>query len=148
MTTQPTSIGGKPIVTLERPRSGNEKQAQLLEAILLPGRGMSLLQIKGYLPGKGEIGLIEAPPLAEAKRILDEQDDEWGNKVFHMGGAVLLPFPNRITGKLSSDGKKIQATVAGKSVSLPANWRGKNPGASCFYPWTAFAVAVSGRAST
>ena len=129
MKTEATSIGGKPVVTLERPRSGNENQAQFLEAILLPGRGMSLLQIKGYVPGKGEIGLIDAPPLADAKRILDHEDDEFGNKVFQMGGAILLPFPNRITGKLSPDGKKIQATVAGKSISLPANWRGKNPGA-------------------
>jgi len=127
--TESTSIGGKPIVTLDRPRSGDQSQPQLLEAILLPGRGMSLLQITGYLPGKGEIGLIEAPPLAAAKRILDHEDDEWGNHVFHMGGAILLPYPNRITGTLSPDGKAIQASVAGQSVSLPANWRGKNPGA-------------------
>ena len=90
---------------------------------------MSLLQLKGYIPGKGEIGLIEAPPLAEAKQILDHEDDEFGNKVFHISGAILLPFPNRITGTLSPDGKRIQATVAGKSVSLQANWRGKAPGA-------------------
>ena len=90
---------------------------------------MSLLQIKGYIPGKGEIGLIDAPALADAKRILDQEDDEWGNKIFHISGAILLPYPNRITGSLSPDGKDVQATVAGKSVSLPANWRGKNPGA-------------------
>lgn len=114
---------------LERPRTEDKSRSQLLEAILLPGRGMSLLHLKGYVPGKGEMGLIDASPLAEAKRILDEQDDEWGNKVFHMGGAILLPFANRITGKLSSDGKKILAAVAGKFVELPANWRGKNPGA-------------------
>ena len=129
MKTEAISIGGKPIVILERPRSGNEDQSQFLQAILLPGRGMSLLQISGYVPGKGEIGLIDAPALPDAQRILDHEDDEFGNKVFHMGGAILLPFPNRITGALSPDGKRIQATVAGKSVSLPANWRGKNPGA-------------------
>jgi len=90
---------------------------------------MSLFQTKAHIPGKGEIGLIDAPSLTEAKQILDHEDNEWGNKVFHMGGAILLPYPNRITGKLSADGKTIQATVAGKSVSLPANWKGKNPGA-------------------
>jgi aldose 1-epimerase len=129
MQTEAISIGGKPIVILERPRSGNEDQSQFLQAILLPGRGMSLVQIRGYVPGKGEIGLIDAPALPDAQRILDHEDDEFGNQVFHMGGAILLPFPNRITGALSPDGKRIQATVAGKSVSLPANWRGKNPGA-------------------
>ncbi len=125
MTSQIT-IGGLPLVTLNRPRSGNQNP-QLLQAVLVPGRGMSLLQLNGFVPGKGEIGLVDAPPLAEAQRILDHEDNEWGNKIFHMGGAILLPFPNRITGKLSPDGKTIQAMVAGKAVDLPANWRGKNP---------------------
>jgi aldose 1-epimerase len=129
MKTETTSIGSKPIVILERTRSTDQTRPQLLEAILLPGRGMSLLQIKAYLPGAGEIGLINSPPITDAKRILDQEDDEWGNQVFHLGGAILLPYPNRITGKLSHDGKKIQTTVAGKSVFLPANWHGKNPGA-------------------
>jgi galactose mutarotase-like enzyme len=127
--TQATSIAGKPVVTLTRPRPRNENQAHLLEAVLLPGRGMSLLQVKAFLPGKGEIGLIDAPPLAEAKRILEQEDDEWGNKIFGISGAILLPYPNRITGTVSADGKNIQAVVAGKPVSLPANWRGKKPGA-------------------
>ncbi len=129
MKTEAISIGGKPVVTLERAPGEDENQAQFLEAILLPGRGMSLLQLKAHIPGKGDIGLIDAPPLAEAKQILDHEDDEFGNKVFHISGAILLPFPNRITGTVSPDGKTIQAVVAGKSVSLPANWRGKNPGA-------------------
>jgi aldose 1-epimerase len=129
MKTEIISIGSKPVVILERTRSADQTHPQLLEAILLPGRGMSLLQIKAYLPGAGEIGLINSPPITDAKRILNQEDDEWGNQVFHMGGAILLPYPNRITGKLSPDGKKVQTTVAGRSVSLPANWHGKNPGA-------------------
>jgi aldose 1-epimerase len=40
-----------------------------------------------------------------------------------------LPFANRIRGKVSSDGKTITATVAGKTVTLPANWSGSEPGA-------------------
>ncbi len=61
--------------------------------------------------------------------MLDKGDDEFGNQVFKIGGAILLPFANRIRGKVSPDGKTITATVAGKTVTLPANWSGNNPGA-------------------
>jgi aldose 1-epimerase len=61
--------------------------------------------------------------------LLNKGDDEFGNQVFKIGGAILLPFANRIRGNPSADGKTITATVAGKTVTLPANWSGKNAGA-------------------
>lgn len=125
----PIEIGGEPVVVLRRPRSADQNKPQFLEATVLPGRGMAVLQIKAYIPGKGEINLLNTPPLPEAAQMLDKSDDEFGNQVFKFGGAILLPFANRIRGKLSSDGKTITATVAGKPVRLPANWSGNNPGA-------------------
>lgn len=126
---QPVEIGGEPVVVLRRPRSGGRSKPQFLEATVLPGRGMAVLQIKAYIPGKGEINLLNSPPLPEAQQMLDKGDDPFGNQVFKFGGAILLPFANRIRGKVSSDGKTITATIAGKTVTLPANWSGKNPGA-------------------
>lgn len=123
------SIGGEPVVVLQRPMSRNKAAPQFLEATVLPGRGMAVLQIKAYIPGKGEISLLNSPPLPEAEQLLDKSDDEFGNQVFKIGGAILLPFANRIRGKLSPDGKTITAEVAGKTVTLPANWSGNNPGA-------------------
>ena len=123
------SIGGEPVVILQRPGVADKSKPQFLEATILPGRGMAVLQIKAYLPGKGEIDLLNAPPLAEAEQLLDKGDDEFGNEVFKIGGAILLPYANRIRGKLSSDGKTITATVAGKTVTLPANWTSGKPGA-------------------
>ena len=123
------SIGGEPVVTLQRPSITDETKPQFLQAIVLPGRGMAVLQIKAHLPGKGEIDLLNSPPLPQAKQLLDKDDDEFGNQVFKFGGAILLPFANRIRGKVAPDGKTITATVAGKTVTLPANWSGKNPGA-------------------
>ena len=123
------SIGGEPVVTLQRPAVTDRDKPQFLEATILPGRGMAVLQIKAYLPGKGEIDVLNAPPLADAEQLLDKKDDEFGNEVFKIGGAILLPFANRIRGKLGPDGQTITATVAGQSVSLPANWSGNNPGA-------------------
>lgn len=126
---QAISIGGEPVVTLRRPEVSDRSQPQFLEAEILPGRGMAVLQIKAYLPGKGEIDVLNTPPLAEAEKLLDQGDDEFGNQVFKIGGAILLPFANRIRGKVSADGKTITATVAGKTVTPPANWSGNNPGA-------------------
>ena len=117
------------MATLRRPAVNEASKPQFLEAEILPGRGMAVLQIKAYLPGKGEIDLLNSPPLPEAEKLLDQGDDEFGNQIFKIGGAILLPFANRIRGKLSADGKTITATVAGKTVTLPANWSGNKPGA-------------------
>ena len=127
--THAISIGGEPVVVLQRPRSSGQSKPQFLETTVLPGRGMAVLQIKAFVPGKGEINLLNSPALAEAEQMLDKGDDQFGNQVFKFGGAILLPFANRIRGKVSADGKTITATVAGKTVTLPANWSGNNPGA-------------------
>ena len=123
------SVGGEPVVTLRRPASKDSSKPQFLEAEILPGRGMAVLQIKAFLPGKGDINLLNSPPLPEAEQLLDKGDDQFGNQVFKIGGAILLPFANRIRGQLAADGKTITATVAGKTVTLPANWSGTEPGA-------------------
>ena len=126
---QATSIGGAPVVTLRRPAGNDRSKPQFVAAEILPGRGMAVLQIKAYLPGKGEIDVLNSPSLTEAAKLLDEGDDEFGNEVFKIGGAILLPYANRIRGKVAADGKTITATVAGKTVTLPANWSGNNTGA-------------------
>jgi hypothetical protein len=149
MKTEAISIGGKPVVTLERAPGEDENQAQFLEAILLPGRGMSLLQLKAHIPGKGDIGLIDAPPLAEAKQILDHEDDEFGNKVFHISGAILLPFPNRITGTVSPEWQDDSSCSCGEICLLASqlareeSWR-----ASLSHSRLAHAGTVPGCAST
>lgn len=123
------SIGGEPVVILQRPAANDSSKPQFLEATILPGRGMAVLQIKAFLPGKGEISLLNSPPLPDAAQLLDKGDDQFGNQVFKIGGAILLPFANRIRGTLTGSGKTITATVAGKTVTLPANWSGSEPGA-------------------
>jgi len=122
-------IGGEPIVTLQRPPVADRNKPQFLQAVFLPGRGMAVLQIKAYLPGKGEIDVLNAPPLAQAERLLNKEDDEFGNEVFKLGGAILLPFANRIRGYPSADGKTITTDILGRKITLPANWSGSQPGA-------------------
>jgi aldose 1-epimerase len=128
-TSQATNIGGKPVVTLVRPRAADQSKPQFLEAVVLPGMGMNLLQLKAFLPGKGEIQVITTMPLPEARKFLETDNDAFGNNSFKIGAVFLLPYPNRIRGKLSADGKTLETTIAGKDWKLPANWAGKNPGA-------------------
>jgi len=127
--TEPITIGGEPVVTLTRPRATDQSKPQFLEAVVLPGTGMNLLQLKAYWPGKGEIQVITTLPLPDAKKFMETDNDEFGNNAFKIGAAMLLPYPNRIRGKLSPDGKTLSTMIAGHRLSLPANWKGKNPGA-------------------
>jgi galactose mutarotase-like enzyme len=91
---------------------------------------MNLFQITANLPGKGPTDILFAPSLSEAASKLDGGAlDQYGNASFSFGGAFLVPYPNRIRGTLSSDGKTISTTWNGKTLTLPANWAGKNPGA-------------------
>lgn len=123
-------VGGEPVVDLERKRLQDSNAPQFLSLRVLPGRGMNFFQVRAYLPGKGEIDLIASPPLEEAAKLLaGGADDPYGNESFKLGGAILLPFANRVRGKASAGGKTIEIQIAGKPVTLLANWPGKNPGA-------------------
>ena len=121
-------VGGQPTFTLERPKSTDTTKPRFVSAQILPGRGMTTYQIRAYVPGKGEIDLMEAPPLADAPKLMNGgPEDLIGNKSFNVGGAILLPYANRIRGKLSADGATIETPIMGKPVTLIANWKGKNP---------------------
>jgi aldose 1-epimerase len=126
----PILVGGKPVITLERPRLQNSNVPQFLSVQVLPGRGMNLFQIRAFVPGKGEINLISSPSIEDAAKILaGGPNDPYGNESFKLGGAILVPFANRIRGKLSADGKTIETQIAGKPVTLLANWGGQKAGA-------------------
>jgi aldose 1-epimerase len=127
--TEPISIGGEPAVILTRPRSLEANKPQFLEAVVLPGMGMNLVQVKAYLPGKGDIQVLTTMDLPAAKTFLETSNDEFGNNAFKIGAAMLVPYPNRIRGKLSPDGKTITAIVDGHHLSLPANSHGPEAGA-------------------
>src|SRR5579885_3246734 len=111
------TVGGEKAIALERPKAGNA--LQLLSAEILPGRGWNVYQIKAWLPGKGEISVLEAPPVTDGAGIMNGgPEDQSGNKSFSVGGAVLVPYANRITGPVSSDGKTITAHIAGHKETL------------------------------
>jgi aldose 1-epimerase len=128
--TNTLKIGGAPVVTLERPEPSDPGKPSFLSAQILPGRGMMTLQIRAHLPGHGAVDLLTAPPPERARELLDGGPDDFaGRRSYSLGGAILIPYANRIRGKLSPDGKTVEADVLGHQVRLPANAGGKRPGA-------------------
>ena len=65
--------------------------------------------------------------LDEAPEMLDVDDDANGAKVIALGSAFLVPYPNRIRGKLSADGKTLTTEWQGHTLTLPANNIGNLP---------------------
>jgi len=116
-------IGGEPVVKITRPGTSNGQQMEFLSVTVLPGRGMNVFQITANVPGKGEIPILASPTLEEAAAKLNGGPaDDNGNASFSFGGAFLAPYPNRIVGPLSADGKTITTKWHGKTITLPANW--------------------------
>lgn len=123
-----TEIGGEKIVALIR-KPTSQTNPEFTGLTLAPGRGMELIQITANFPGKGEVNVLASPNLAEAKEMLDEQDDANGDQGYRLGAAFLVPYPNRIIGKVSADGKTVTTHWEGHTLVLPANNVGKAPGA-------------------
>ncbi|MGB7548721.1 MAG: aldose 1-epimerase [Terracidiphilus sp.] len=121
-----TKIGGQKIVTLTRAATSKTKP-EFTSITLAPGRGMELLQITANFPGKGEVNVLASPDLAGAKKMLDVDDDAFGDLGYRLGAAFLVPYPNRIIGKLSADGKTLTTSWEGHTLTLPANNIGKLP---------------------
>lgn len=102
-------IGDQKVIRLKR-KLVDESKPQFVSVELLPGRGMNVFQITAHVPGLGVINLLESPTLDVARERMNGGENDFnGNESFQMGGAVLVPFANRLRGS-------------------PANWQGKQPG--------------------
>jgi aldose 1-epimerase len=121
-------IGGEKIVTLTRTPTSTTRP-EFTSITLAPGRGMEVLQITANFPGKGNVDVLASPGMAEIKKMLDVDDTENGDLSYRLGSAFLVPYPNRIRGKLSADGKTLTTEWHGHTLTLPANNVGKLPGA-------------------
>ncbi|MGC2399691.1 MAG: aldose 1-epimerase [Acidobacteriaceae bacterium] len=124
-----TQIGGKDVLKLTRKATADGSKPEFLSVTLFPGRGMNMFQVTAAIPGKGEVPLLHSPSVAEAAaRLTGTGRDELGNASFGFGGAFLIPYPNRIIGEGSADGKSVVTQWRGHTLSLPANFPSKNPG--------------------
>ncbi len=121
-----TEIGGEKIVTITR-KAVSTTKPEFTSVTVLPGRGMEVLQITANFPGKGNVNVLASPDLEAAKKMLDVDDTPNGDLGYRLGAAFLVPYPNRIRGKLSADGKTLTTEWHGKTITLPANNIGKLP---------------------
>jgi aldose 1-epimerase len=117
-------VGGQEPVVLRSEPSG--RGPEFLEATFVPGRGMNVFQARAFVPGTGEVDFLRSPSLDEAAAQL--RGDYMGVHSFRFGGAILLPFANRIRGKVLPDGCTLETRILGHDVRLPADWQGKSPG--------------------
>jgi galactose mutarotase-like enzyme len=117
----PSAVNETPVMLLSQPVT-DLKRPQIVEVYVLPGRGMNIYKIRGYIPGKGTVDLIRSDGLddAEKKMLADP------NEAFLNGGAILAPFANRIRGTLSEDAQSLEVkTPQGQKIELLPNWKGK-----------------------
>jgi galactose mutarotase-like enzyme len=119
-------IGGQKVILLTR-TAVSTTQPEFTSITVAPGRGMEILQITANFPGKGNVDVLASPDLAVAKKMLDADDDDNGDLGYRLGSAFLVPYPNRIRGKLAADGKTLTTAWQGRPLTLPANNIGKLP---------------------
>jgi len=123
-------VGGEDVVTISRTPAQTATKPEFVSATIFPGRGFNLFQITANLPGKGPVKLFASPSVEEAAAKLNGgPQDPGGTASTSFGGGFLIPYPNRILGKLSPDGTTITTSWEGHTLVLPADWAGKKPGA-------------------
>jgi galactose mutarotase-like enzyme len=123
----PTGPGGQDPVRLSRSATSIGRGAELISATFLPGRGMNVFQVTALIPGHGEVSLMESPQLASAAGILNGQDDDAnGSASTSLGGAILLPWAQRLSGSSKSTAGVLSTDWNGKRLSFPAENAGSN----------------------
>lgn len=129
--TTPPSVNGVPAVTISRKPTPGATKPEFTSMTLFPGRALLIQQITAYFPGKGEVNVLAEPlgDLETAAKTLNDTDTANGDLAYRMGAAFLFPYPNRIRGKLSADGKTLTTEWKGKTITLPANNIGTKPDA-------------------
>jgi aldose 1-epimerase len=110
--------GGKEAIELMRTRMVQDTVPEFLSATVLPGRGMNVLQIKAYVPGKGDLTLLVSPTVQAAEKVMTGTGaDANGQASLTMGGAFEAPWADSISGT-PGDGH-IAAQWRGHTMVLP-----------------------------
>ncbi len=108
--------GGQEAIVLVRSRMAGSTTPEFLSATLLPGRGMNVLQITAYIPGKGEVKLLASPSVESAAAAMTGTGaDAHGETSLAMGGAFELPWGD----SLGNGGTDRKVMWEGKPLVLP-----------------------------
>lgn len=117
--------GGQDAIVLARSRQMGDSTAEFLSTTLLPGRGMNVLQITAYIPGKGEVNLLAAPSIDGAAAVMTGRGaDVAGQASLAMGGAFEVPWAGNLWGTPAGDGKRASVAWQSQTMNLPTNGGG------------------------
>jgi len=115
-----TGPGGQEAVTLRRSPNAVSGEPEFLSTVLLPGRGMNVLQITASVPGKGEVPILLSPSLTDATRVLTGAgEDANGSVSTTFGAAILAPWAGRLTGAPTSSSSTLESVWEGERISFP-----------------------------
>jgi aldose 1-epimerase len=119
--TQVARPGGQEAVSLVRTQTIAGGTPEFLSATLLPGRGMNLLQITAYIPGRGEIRLLQSPSVEDAAQTMSGTGaDADGQESLRMGAAFESPWAGQIWGGHTAARNSITTSWRGHQLTLPA----------------------------
>jgi galactose mutarotase-like enzyme len=111
--------GGQEAIVLTRSRQMDGSMPEFLSVTMLPGRGMNVLQIAAYIPGKGEVKLLASPTVEGAvSTMTGTGEDADGQASEAMGGAFELPWAGRLEGEATQMGHA-NAAWRGHALALP-----------------------------
>ncbi len=85
-------IGGQKVILLSR-AAVSTTQPEFTSITVAPGRGMEILQITANFPGKGNVDVLASPDLAGAKKMLDVDDDDFGDSATGWARPSWRPIP-------------------------------------------------------
>jgi aldose 1-epimerase len=117
----PPGPGGQDPVRLSRSATSIGKEAELISATFLPGRGMNVFQITALIPGHGEVPLLVSPAVSSAAGLLNGLDEDAnGSASTSMGGAILTPWAQSLSGEPANTPGMLQTDWNGRHLTFPA----------------------------
>jgi galactose mutarotase-like enzyme len=104
--------GGQDAILLTRKQTAGSDQPEFLSATLLPGMGMTVLQITANLPGRGETNLLASPSVqAVASGAMEPP-----NGFMDDHGAIEVPWGGMLMGAATPVGTTVIATWKGRTI--------------------------------
>ena len=114
------TVGGQEPIVLERSPLGDSTMPEFLSAPLLPGRGMSVLQLTASIPGRGVVSLLDGASLEQAVQLVPTTEaDPSGITTRRISTPIELPWAGSV--ERSDDPGQTTSTLEwrGHPVDLP-----------------------------
>ena len=112
--------GGREAIVVMRSQQTGSSVPQFLSATILPGRGMNILQISAYIPGKGLVDLLVSPSVADADVAMSGAgEDAGGQQSLAMGAAFEVPWAGTLSATQAQSESHGTAMWHGRTINLP-----------------------------